>query len=64
MTHLLELLPGEEAVLVEIEGLEGVLHSVPGWPDLQVGSLGELGLLLVRGGHTTQQTILNISVLS
>ena len=36
MTDLLEFLPVQEAVLVEIESLEGVLHSVSGGPDLQV----------------------------
>ena len=59
MTDLLEFLPVQEAVLVEIESLEGVLHSVSGGPDLQVR--GKLVLLLVRCGHTTQQTVLNIT---
>ena len=57
MSDLLELLPVEVTVLVQIEGFEGVLHSVPGWAGLQVR--GELGLLLVSGGHTAQQTALN-----
>ena len=59
MTHLLELMPVEIAVLVKIKGFEGILHSVPGWSGLQVG--GELRFLLVRGGHTAQQTVLNIT---
>ena len=60
MTHLLEFLPGEEAVLVEIKGFEGILHSVSGVSGLQVR--GELRFLLVRGGHTTQQTVLNTTL--
>ena len=61
MTHLLEFLPREEAVLVEIKSFEGILHSVSGVASLHVR--GELRFLLVRGGHTTQQTILKQNIL-
>ena len=58
-SHLFELAPGEESVLVDVEPPEGLLHPVQPGPLLLL--LGPRPPVLARsraGGQTTQEAVL------